>query len=940
MWVLLLSRVWLSVYVDYLTPGAVVGSAFASGVRRVCFHCGSRRQVISINSQPCWRECRGPGAPWGRWFVWVSLLSRVWSGVYIDDLTPGAVVGSAFASGVRRVCFHCGSRRQVISVSSQPCWRECRGPGAPQGRWFVRVSSLSRVWLGVYFDDLAPGAVVGSAYVFGVRRVCFHCGNRRQVIGINTQPYWWEHRYPGASWGGVLGPGFVCIGTESVRIFGLLLGGFSLGAVLYFLGISFRVVFDASLVIFAFWGVVFVPLSVRYLCHVGFSQCHFSLCSSPLATLSCAPPMSDVLQVGSCWSGGGTTALLICDESSRSRLVFVCEKDARRQRLLAALFPGVALIPDVTRLSAFPDLVSRCHVLLGEFSCQDCSALGAVSGSRLGLLGSRSGTVLLMLCELGSLRRQGRPVPGLLLFENVPGLLTLPGGAGMGELRRVAAEAGYICGEWRTVDAGVWAPGMRRERVVLAMWSFPCSYAGLLLYGDFPYAPVLVDGLSSFYLSDPLFGGMAGRVRTLKTTGTLCCVLRGGLFSVSARQRCLLMGVDYSAVSQYLEEREVVALSGDGLVRGMGQWMVGRVVGYFLSCYHRPVPASSFSVNWEPHAAGWWDPRGFSYCSVGLAPVAPQVDVSWLFTVFSRGRGKVPTDDLRAYHCAQLARRRVGNPSCPEGVVLRGRLFSECGEEVPGVGTSLSLRLTAARGGYHRVVVQVVGFSSGLLFPYVLRAPGGMEYGVELLPQGQYFLLSDPLRVPQHGWYVACSSVPLPVSLRPVVSAEVPSVGGVGRVVGVESSAVQCDVPVVESSVQGGCVAGETALAAEVPVVSRRVTRAGAGVVSGGIVPFVAPLVSSGGMAVVPVVEVGALDDVAPVGWRVGARVRRIVPVSPYMSEEVRYFCSVAVHSHTTSRNMGLCAGCLADRVYERLSQGKRLGPRHFALLRAQNLDV
>ena len=125
---------------------------------------------------------------------------------------------------------------------------------------------------------------------------------------------------------------------------------------------------------------------------------------------------SQKLLAGSLWSGTGTTALEVTGRSDVD-LLFVCESDEARRDVLRSTFPSrnVRVFEDATKLDEHMEIVSRCHMLFGEFPCPDCSQMGELGGARDGLRGDRSGTVIGMLAALGKFAAGGYQPP-LLIF--------------------------------------------------------------------------------------------------------------------------------------------------------------------------------------------------------------------------------------------------------------------------------------------------------------------------------------------------------------------------------------------------------------------------------------------------------------------------------------------------------------------------------------------
>ena len=93
------------------------------------------------------------------------------------------------------------------------------------------------------------------------------------------------------------------------------------------------------------------------------------------------------------------------------------------------------------------------------FPCQDMST--ATMGKRKGWKGERS-VLVFRLLELAAERR-----PEWLLLENVPGLLTIRGGADFGVLLAALDDIGYHVA-WRVLDSRGFGVPQRRRRVFLA----------------------------------------------------------------------------------------------------------------------------------------------------------------------------------------------------------------------------------------------------------------------------------------------------------------------------------------------------------------------------------------------------------------------------------------------------------------------------------------
>lgn len=182
------------------------------------------------------------------------------------------------------------------------------------------------------------------------------------------------------------------------------------------------------------------------------------------------------LRIGSLFSGYGGLDLGVM-LALGGRVVWHAEIDPAPARILAARFPGVPNLGDVTAVDW--DAVEPVDVLTGGFPCQDVSHAGKRAGLRPD---TRSGLWSVMAYVIDQLR------PQLVVIENVRGLLSAaahsdvescPGclGDGNGEpaLRALGAVLGDLAGlgfdaEWRGIRAAdVGAPhGRWREFIVAA----------------------------------------------------------------------------------------------------------------------------------------------------------------------------------------------------------------------------------------------------------------------------------------------------------------------------------------------------------------------------------------------------------------------------------------------------------------------------------------
>lgn len=124
------------------------------------------------------------------------------------------------------------------------------------------------------------------------------------------------------------------------------------------------------------------------------------------------------LRVGSTFSGVGGIDLGL--ERAGMEVLFQCEKDPYRRRVLHRHWPNIVCFEDVSEITG--EVVRTkledfsLDVLCGGFPCQDLS----VAGKRRGLAGERSSLFFEFARIADELVRPG----GWVLVENVPGLLS------------------------------------------------------------------------------------------------------------------------------------------------------------------------------------------------------------------------------------------------------------------------------------------------------------------------------------------------------------------------------------------------------------------------------------------------------------------------------------------------------------------------------------
>ena len=157
------------------------------------------------------------------------------------------------------------------------------------------------------------------------------------------------------------------------------------------------------------------------------------------------------MKVGSLFTGVGGFDLGF--ERAGMTVAWQCEIDALCREVLARHWPGVPCYEDVKDVNA---TVPAVDVLCGGFPCQDLS----VAGKRAGLAGERSG----LFYEFARVIEQVRP--GVVVIENVPGLLSASGGRDMATVVGTLGELGYGWA-YRVLDAQYFGLAQRRQRVFI-----------------------------------------------------------------------------------------------------------------------------------------------------------------------------------------------------------------------------------------------------------------------------------------------------------------------------------------------------------------------------------------------------------------------------------------------------------------------------------------
>jgi len=134
--------------------------------------------------------------------------------------------------------------------------------------------------------------------------------------------------------------------------------------------------------------------------------------------------------------------------------VAFCEADPYRRQVLERHWPGVPVSDDV-RTFKFDGLVD---CVAGGFPCQDLS----VAGKRQGLAGERSG----LFYDFARIADKHVRPGGVLIAENVAGLLSSNDGRDMAIVLRTLSDLGFSIG-YRLVDSQFFRVPQRRRRVFI-----------------------------------------------------------------------------------------------------------------------------------------------------------------------------------------------------------------------------------------------------------------------------------------------------------------------------------------------------------------------------------------------------------------------------------------------------------------------------------------
>lgn len=151
------------------------------------------------------------------------------------------------------------------------------------------------------------------------------------------------------------------------------------------------------------------------------------------------------------------------------RAVAYSEVDAAPRAVLAHHYPDTPLHGDFTTIGA--DDYGAIDLLVGGTPCQDFS----VAGLRAGLDGDRGNL------SLEFLRLADRKRPRWIVWENVPGVLSIDGGRAFGAVLGGLAQLGYGFA-YRILDAQFFGVPQRRRRVFVVAYLGDWRCAGAVLF--------------------------------------------------------------------------------------------------------------------------------------------------------------------------------------------------------------------------------------------------------------------------------------------------------------------------------------------------------------------------------------------------------------------------------------------------------------------------
>lgn len=128
-----------------------------------------------------------------------------------------------------------------------------------------------------------------------------------------------------------------------------------------------------------------------------------------------------------------------------------CEIDANA-RTVSFLATGKHPLGDLFRLK--PENLPHAEIYAGGFSCKPFSQLGPMTG-----FDHREGLMVFQIIRLARARR-----PKMIVFENVPAIVSHDGGRTLDAINAALVEAGYRALDWRILNSAHWGVPTARRR--------------------------------------------------------------------------------------------------------------------------------------------------------------------------------------------------------------------------------------------------------------------------------------------------------------------------------------------------------------------------------------------------------------------------------------------------------------------------------------------
>ena len=169
--------------------------------------------------------------------------------------------------------------------------------------------------------------------------------------------------------------------------------------------------------------------------------------------------------------GGFDLALKNCGH----KIIGACEIDRYARAVYARHFPGVRIHENATKIR--PEELEDFDLLCAGFPCQAFS----IAGKRLGFEESR-GTLFFEIARIAGQKR-----PGLLLLENVKGLLSHDRGKTFATILATLDELGYDA-QWQVLNSKYFVP-QNRKRVFIVGHLRGEPWKQVFPLGDFPRLP-------------------------------------------------------------------------------------------------------------------------------------------------------------------------------------------------------------------------------------------------------------------------------------------------------------------------------------------------------------------------------------------------------------------------------------------------------------------